>query len=198
MPALQTSFHISPTMTPSTTRTHGVKLNSLFTGSPSGEHNHAQVPIEWDVRYHPTRSAEIANTPLLSSHLSQFATNPPIPKLHLVCDLLFPQWEIVARNPTGVTVQNVLEAIYETLHQLVRVHEWEGMSLKQRGRIEDIHRARCRASLDPEHARSAGVRRADCLLSTTMFAGLTSLVRRREQWQVVLTLSRDFRPRVHY
>ncbi|KAG1823415.1 uncharacterized protein BJ212DRAFT_1476303 [Suillus subaureus] len=165
-------------MAPSITPTHGVKLNPLFTGSSSGERYHAPVPIEWDVRYHPTRSAEIANMPLLSSHLSQFATNPPIPKLHLC--------------------RTVLEAIYETLRQLVRGHEWEGMSLKQRGRIEDIHRARCRASLYPEHARLAGVRRADCLLSTTMFAGLTSLVRRREQWQVVLTLSRDFRPRVHY
>jgi hypothetical protein len=185
-------------MPTSITPTHGVKLNPLFSGSPSGERYHTQVPIEWDVRYHPTRSAEIANIPLLSSHLSQFATNPPIPKLHLVCDLLFPEWEIVARNPTGVTVQNVLEAIYETLHQLLQVREWEGMSLKQRSRIKDLHRARCRASLDPERVRLAGVRRADCLLSTTMFAGLTSLVRRREQWQVVLTLSRDFRPRAHY
>ncbi|KAG3230020.1 hypothetical protein P692DRAFT_20827192 [Suillus brevipes Sb2] len=184
-------------MTPFITRTHGVKLNPLFTGSPSGERYHAQVPIEWDVRYHPTHSAAIADMPLLSSHLSQFATNPPIPKLHLVCDLLFPEWEIVARNPTGVTVRDVLEAIYETLRQLLRIYEWEGMSLKQRSRIEDTHRARCRVSSDPEHSRLAGVRRADCLLSTTMFAGLTSLVRRREQWQVVLTLSRDFRPRAY-
>lgn len=184
-------------MTPFTTRTHGVKLNPLFTGSPSGERYHAQVPIEWDVRHHPTHSAAIANMPLLPSHLSQFATNPPIPKLHLVCDLLSPEWEIVARNPAGVTVQDVLEAIYETLRQLLRIYEWEGMSLKQRSRIEDTHRARCRVSLDPEHTRLAGVRRADCLLSTTMFAGLTSLVRRREQWQVVLTLSRDFRPRTY-
>lgn len=182
-------------MTPSATRTHGVKLNPLFIGSPSGERYHVQVPIEWDVRYQPTRSAEIANMALLPSHLSQFATNPPIPKLHLVCDLLLPEWEIVARNPTGVTVRDVLQAIYETLHRLLQIHEWEGLSLKQRNRIEDIHRARCRASLYPEHTRLAGVRRADYLLSTTMFAGLTSLVRRREQWQVVLTLSRDFRPR---
>ncbi|KAG2361826.1 hypothetical protein BDR07DRAFT_1358407 [Suillus spraguei] len=191
MPA---SLHISSIMTPSATRTHGVKLNPLFIGSPSGERYHVQVPIEWDVRYQPTRSAGIANTALLPSHLSQFATNPPIPKLHLVCDLLFPEWEIVARNPTGVTVRDVLEAIYETLHRLLQIHEWEGLSLKQRSRIEDIHRARCRASLYPERTRLAGVRRADYLLSTTMFAGLTSLVRRREQWQVVLTLSRDFRP----
>ncbi|KAG1729126.1 hypothetical protein EDB19DRAFT_129217 [Suillus lakei] len=136
-------------MTSSTTRTHGIKLNPLFTGSPSGERYHARVPIDWDVRYHPTRSAEIADIPLLSSHLSQFATNPPLPKLHLVCDLLSPEWEIVARNPTGVTVQDVLEAIYETLHRLLRMHEWESMSVKQRSRIEDIHRARCLTSLNP-------------------------------------------------
>ncbi|KAG2154215.1 uncharacterized protein EDB93DRAFT_189445 [Suillus bovinus] len=185
-------------MAQSTTRTHGVKLNPLFIGSASGERYHVQVPIEWDVRYHPTRHAEITNLPIQSSHLSQFATNPPITKLQLVCDLLFPGWEIIARNPTGVTVQDVLEAIYETLRGLLRTHEWEGMSLKQRSRIEDIHRARCMASLDPEYTRLAGVRRVDCLLSTTMFAGLTSLVRRRDQWQVVLTLSRDFRPRRVY
>ncbi|KAG2136689.1 hypothetical protein DEU56DRAFT_805364 [Suillus clintonianus] len=178
-------------------RTHGVKLNPLFTCSPSGERYHAQVPINWDVRYHPARSAEIADMPMLSSHLTQFATNPPLPKLHLVCDLLSPEWVIVARNPTGVTVQDVLEAIYETLYRLLQTYEWEGMSLKQRSRIEEVHLARCAASSDPERTRLAGVRRGDCLLSTTMFAGLTSLVRRREQWEVVLTLSRDFRPRVY-
>ncbi|KAG1902093.1 uncharacterized protein F5891DRAFT_172719 [Suillus fuscotomentosus] len=185
-------------MARSITRTHGVKLNPLFIGSPSGERYHVQVPIEWDVRYNPMHYADVANIPLLSSHLSQFATNPPIPKLQLVCDLLSPGWEIIVRNPTGVTVQDVLEAIYETLRGLLRTYEWEGMSLKQRSRIEDVHRARCTASSDPEYTRLAGVRRVDCLLSTTMFAGLTSLVRRREQWQVVLTLSRDFRPRPYY
>ncbi|KAG1753572.1 uncharacterized protein EDB91DRAFT_1098710 [Suillus paluster] len=178
-------------------RTHGVKLNPLITCPPAGERYYVPVPLQWDVRYHPARSAHIADMPLLPSHLSQFATNPPLPKLHLVCDLLSPEWVIVARNPTGVTVQDVLEAIYETLHRLLQMHEWESMSLKQRCRIEDVHRARCRASSNPERTRLVGVSRTDCLLSTTMFAGLTSLVRRREQWQVVLTLSRHFRPRVY-
>ncbi|KAG0691555.1 hypothetical protein DFH29DRAFT_977772 [Suillus ampliporus] len=178
-------------------RTHSVKLNPLLTCPPNGDRYYAPVPLQWDVRYHPAYSAQVADVPLLSSHLSQFATNPPLPKLHLVCDLLSPEWDIVARNPTGVTVQDVLEAIHGTLHRLLQMHEWEGMSLKQRCRIEEIHRARCSASKNPERTRLAGVRRADCLLSTTMFAGLTSLVKRREQWQVVLTLSRHFKSRVY-
>ncbi|OJA12606.1 hypothetical protein AZE42_09341 [Rhizopogon vesiculosus] len=175
------------------TRTHTVRLNPLFTSSPAGERYYMPVPIQWDVRYAPEYSAQLAAGMPLSPSFSQFATTPPLPKLHLVCDLLFPDWEIVAHNPTGVTVGDVVEAIYETLHKRLAMHEWERLSFKQRERIEDVFRARCMTSSNPERALSGCIRRADYLLTTTMFAGLTSLVRRGREWQVVLTLSRDFR-----
>lgn len=175
------------------TRTHAVKLNPLFTSSAPGERYYAPVPIQWDVRYAPERFAQLAEGMTLLPHFSQFATTPPLPKLHLICDLLFPEWEIVAHNPTGVTVEDVLEEIYVTLRRHLEMHEWERLSLKQRSWIEDVYHARCAASSDPERTRQGGVRRADYLLRTTMFAGLTSLVKRGREWQVVLTLSRDFR-----
>jgi hypothetical protein len=173
------------------TRTHGIKLNPLFTPTSTGER--CYVPIQWDVRYAPDYSAQVAERSSLLPYFSQFATTPPLPKLHLICDFLFPEWEIVAHNPTGVTVEDVVEAIYETLHKRLEMHEWERLSFKQRNRIEEVHRARCMMSSNPERTRLAGVRRADYLLNTTMFAGLTSLVKRGREWQVVLTLSRDFR-----
>ena len=174
-------------------RTHTVKLNPVFTSTATGERYYTPVPLQWDLRYVPSRSAQLTEGRRISPYFSQPATSPPLPKLRLICDLLFPEWEIVAHNPTGVTVEDVLNAIYETLHERLEMHEWERLSSKQRSRIEDIYHARCMASSDPERAHLGGVRRADYLITTTMFAGLTSLVKRGREWQVVLTLSRDFR-----
>jgi hypothetical protein len=174
-------------------RTHTVKLNPIFTSTPVGERFYSPVQLQWDVRYAPEYSAQLPRGMPLFPCFSQFATTPPLPKLHLMCDLLFPEWEIIAHNPAGVTVKDVVEAIYSTLHERLVMPEWERLSFKQRGFIEDVHNMRCAISSNPERTRLAGVRRADYLLHTTMFAGLTSLVKRGQEWQVVLTLSRDFR-----
>jgi len=167
-------------------------LNPLLTSSPTGTAYFRPVPVDWDIRHAPYRTARVAGQGISVHELTQLATLPSITSLHVISDLLSENWVIAAYNPTGVTIEDVLEAIYKGLHAPLTPFEWECISLMQRPRIEDVFYARCEASRDFDRTRYGGVRRKDCLLHTTMFAGLSSLMYRNNRWEVVLTLSRDF------
>lgn len=173
---------------------HSVGLNPLLT-SPSGTGHSGPVPIELDIRYSPRHLARVAGRSISSQHLTQLATAPPITSLHIISDLLMENWDITIHNPTGVTVEDVLTGIHRGLHAPLTQHEWKCISPVQQGRIQNGFYARCQASRDYERTRFGGVLRMDCLLHTTMFAGLSSLMFRNNRWEVVLTLSRDFSSR---
>jgi hypothetical protein len=169
-----------------------VGLNPLLTSSPAGTTYFRPVPVAWDVRHVPRSAARVAGQLVSAHHLTQLATLPSVATLHIISDLLSEDWVIAAANPTGVTIEDVLTAIYTGLHARLALSEWECMSLTQRARIETVFYARCEASRDFDRARYGGVGRMDCLLHTTVFAGLSSLAYRNNRWEVVLTLSRDF------
>ena len=171
---------------------HQVQLNHLLTPSPTGTARFPIVPVDWDIRYPPHRAARVAGQAVSAQHLSQLATLPGIANLRVISDLLSEDWAITAHNPTGVTIEDVLTAIYTGLHTRLTQVEWECMSPMQRTRIEEVFYARCEASRDFDRTRYGGIGRMDCLLHTTAFAGLASLVYRNNRWEVVLTLSRDF------
>lgn len=171
---------------------HRVGLNSLLISPPAGPAYFPPVPIDWDVRYAPHRAARVAGQVISAHHRTQLAASPGVATLRVVSDLLAQNWVITAHNPTGVTVKDVLTAIYTGLHAPLTQFEWECMSTTQRDRIEEVFYARCEASRDFDRTRYGGVRRMDCLLHTTLFAGLSSLVYRNNRWEVVMTLSRDF------
>jgi hypothetical protein len=95
---------------------------------------------------------------------SQYATTPPITVLHILCDLLPYQWTITARNKKGVTVCDVLEAIYQVACTPLTVKEWEGLSPKQQERIRRVFDVRWNGAAMPERERKGGVKRVDCLL----------------------------------
>ncbi|KAF8548971.1 hypothetical protein OG21DRAFT_653613 [Imleria badia] len=171
---------------------HGLRLNPLLASSPIGTTHFPPVPIEWDIRHAPNRAALVAGQVVSAHHRAQPATFPGVETLRVVSDLLAGNWVIMAHNPTGVTVEDVLTAIYTGLHAPLTQLEWECVSPMQRNRIEEVFYARCEASRDFDRTRHGGVRRMDCLLHTTVFAGLSSLVFRNNRWEVVMTLSRDF------
>ena len=174
---------------------HQVMLNRLLTSSPTGTPHFPPVLVDWDIRYPPHRTARVAGQAISTQHLSQLVTFPGVANLRVISDLLSEDWVIAAHNPTGVTVEDVFTAICTSLHAPLTQVEWECMSPMQRARIEEVFYARCQASRDFDRTRHGGVRRMDCLLHTTVFAGLSSLVFRNNRWEVVLTLSRDFSSR---
>ncbi|KAF9234923.1 hypothetical protein BU15DRAFT_65298 [Melanogaster broomeanus] len=78
---------------------HHYAINPLLASVPTGDRYFSPVPIRWDIRRVPHRAAA----------LSQLATIPGIPSLHLTSDLLSEQWNLSVYNPTGVTVEDILD-----------------------------------------------------------------------------------------
>ncbi|KAG5642359.1 hypothetical protein DXG03_002956 [Asterophora parasitica] len=115
--------------------------------------------------------------------------------LHHPDDTDTDKWAMEAHNPHGVTVLDVLTALYTGLQTPLTHDEWDALSAKQQKRVSAAFDARWRlAGSEPgaeevgEEVRGRGVVRADCLLHHTLFAGLTvSLV---ELKSCVLTVRR--------
>ncbi|KIJ11186.1 hypothetical protein PAXINDRAFT_15911 [Paxillus involutus ATCC 200175] len=173
---------------------HDYQINLLL-ASPSTGDRHPLTPLQWDIRRPPRRAAHVSGGAISNSHLSQPAIFPAVTSLRIISDLLSENWVVAAYNPTGVTVEDILTVIHEQFHAPLTIPEWECMSQRERTRTEEVFYARCGASRNFERTRNGGVRRMDCLLNTTTFAGLSSLVFRNNRWEVVLTLSRDFSAR---
>ncbi|KAF8633150.1 hypothetical protein AX17_004651 [Amanita inopinata Kibby_2008] len=138
-------------------------------------HTHPLPTTEDD---EPTRSAHYVMPmypPLSVEDLDMTATVPSVSTLHVTCDVLPFNWPIIARNIAGVTVRDVLFAIYECLQRQMSIHEWNSLSPKQRNRINLVFDARWRLSSSPSMARSFGLLRVDCLLRHALFGGLTPI-----------------------
>lgn len=167
-----------------------VTLHPILSCNQTG--GRSEVPLRWDVRYLPRHGVHTFDAAISPSELMQPAIYPPVKSLHIVSGLVSPTWPITVTNPSGVTVWDVLANIHATLQVPITHSEWEALSAKQRVRIKQIFYERCYASRDSKREHSGGVRRIDCLLSTTVFAGLSSPMVRGSRLELVLTLSRDF------
>lgn len=133
-------------------------------------------PILWDLREPPSTCVRHVSTPtnrIPTSHLAQPATYPPVTALRITCDVFPFPWLIEARNPRGVTVLDVLDAIYTTVRTRIRSVEWDAMSEKHRERVSAVFHHRWTSSPDPPRVRANGVIRSDTVLQSTYFAGLT-------------------------
>ncbi|KAF8893220.1 ectomycorrhiza-regulated small secreted protein [Gymnopilus junonius] len=131
--------------------------------------------IVWDVR-EPLHSARSATNPEESPSnfdTTQFATNPPLPLLHVVCDIFPAYWPIRVEREGGVTVGDVLHSIHTTLIKRISQEEYDRLSAKQQERIRLVFENRCNWAADRDGCRSHGVIRLDCLLEHTGFAGLS-------------------------
>ena len=172
-----------------------VRIIPLLASSPTGITRFRPVRIDWDVRHAPHHAARVDGQVITSYHLTQLAIHPDVTTLRVISDLLLGDWVITAHNPSGVTVEDVLVAIHRGLHVPLTQPQWDCMAPANRELIEATFYARCGASRDFDRTRYGGVRRIDCLLHTTVFAGLSSLILRNNRWEAVLTLSRDFSAR---
>lgn len=167
-------------------------LNFVYPTAPKAN----SCPLLWDLRNHPSTSAEvnsrtqkyISKSDSRTPH-SQFATSPPVTALRITCDIFPYRWRITARNKQGVTVRDVLEAIYDIGQVPLNHLEWDGLSYKQKERVKLAYDLRWRSAAFPEGQRKEGVRRIDCLLHYTRFAGLSMSFDR--DFGCILTLSRN-------
>ncbi|KAG5634751.1 hypothetical protein H0H81_000894 [Sphagnurus paluster] len=142
--------------------------------------------LMWDMRDPPTAARPTSNPHLtLSAHeLAQSATAPPMPILRIVCGV-FPQgpdpasgtdWTMEVRATSssgGVTLGEVLSAIYQGLAVPLVYAEWDALCEMQRKRIGEVFDRRWREAADPAGVRARGLIRADCLLLHTLFGGLS-------------------------
>lgn len=130
-------------------------------------------PLIYDVRNVPTTAGRAnAPGPLTHSERAQHATSPPRTFLRITCDLV--PWTIEITRPQGVTLGDVLDAVYADLHKRVRRSEW---LIAQDGLQEKIVRAfawRCYNSTAPRgFEEQQGPKRVDWLLKRTVFRGLS-------------------------
>lgn len=140
--------------------------------------------IDWDLK-DPPSSVRLAKNdkPIATSRLSVYATNPPLCVLTILCELFPDPLLLRVYNSQGVTVLDVLEAISRAGKERIAYSEVKKLSEKQRQRIEELR--------DPWRAN---INRADCLMHTTKFAGLSIAPFQEEEFEeefvFMLTLSR--------
>ncbi|KIM86677.1 hypothetical protein PILCRDRAFT_64788 [Piloderma croceum F 1598] len=151
-------------------------------------------PLIWDLRDPPSSAAQLV--PYGQKHStsfkflqSQFATSPRVTGLYILCDLLPYPWKISARNQKGVTVGDVLEAIYQVARTPLTTEEWDRLPSKQRQRVNRVFDVRWTNASAPEKERNRGLKRVDCLLQSTRFAGLSMSY--DDDFTCILTLSRN-------
>ena len=131
-------------------------------------------PLLWDLRESPESARRVVHLDetISAAQLSQHATSPPMLVLHITCDL-FPDWPIEVRRPEGITIQDVLDAIYTMLQRQILHQEWDTFSNKHQARIAAVFGDRCKSAVNFDKCQSRGVLRVDCLLLHTLFAGLS-------------------------
>jgi hypothetical protein len=149
-------------------------------------------PLLWDLREHPSYIRLVKNNRKLNSyHLRQHATTPAVTYLDITCGIFPIPWRIEAYNPHGVTIYDVLEAIYYVVHTAIIPCEWEMLSEKHKDRVAVAFEERWKSAYNRMQVRSYGVTRGDCLLRSTSFAGLSMSYDKR--CSAILTLSRNSR-----
>ncbi|KAJ7063090.1 ectomycorrhiza-regulated small secreted protein [Mycena amicta] len=148
----------------------------------------------WDMREPIAHHVSAPTRPLSDFELSQHATNPPVTVLRITCGV-YPSdsWVSEARNWLGVTVKNVLDAIYATLQAQITHAEWEALCTKHQNRVNIVFDARWRRAVDQQGVRSQGILRADCLLQHVQFAGLSKTPESDEENTYFMTVKRPKR-----
>jgi hypothetical protein len=119
--------------------------------------------------------------------LEQPATNPPMRRVKVVCDAI-PQWPVDLqvigtslsphrRHRAAVpylTLEDVVHAVYASLHRKISYWEWGALSLSQRTEVARAYTRRYKASgsdWEVRQQQSEGVKRVDFLLKNTWFKG---------------------------
>lgn len=141
--------------------------------------------LSWNIRELPSTFLRLTSVPgrnLTQTELAGPATRPPVTRLRIFCGIfldpdldLSSSWGIEARNQHGVTVKDVLTAIYEAFQEPYTHEEFNRLCAKTQTRVLEAYEARVQANADPSMTWGAGVRRADRLMKHSWFGGLSIL-----------------------
>ncbi|KIK51184.1 hypothetical protein GYMLUDRAFT_64954 [Collybiopsis luxurians FD-317 M1] len=134
--------------------------------------------LSWNVRDPPSMVLNLDGIPgrnLYPHELAFSATNPPVTKLRILCGMFTDSdhWRIEVHNPRGVTVRDVLKAIYDAFKQPYPLQEFSGICAKTQSRILEVYHARVRTTADARATWEAGIQRGDCLMKHSWFGGLS-------------------------
>lgn len=172
-------------------------LGTHFSPHPLLEFDPENPKLAWDVRL-PPETIRASNNPirghqwhkLTSRTLQQQALSPPWTFMRLKCELL--PWVVEVSNPSGVTVQDVLEAVYECLREPIEREDWREASVDWRGRLKEVWKRRCMMAgemLDGGRVarmeeEKMGVRRVDWLLWDFEWLGIRKSSTELETWEM--------------
>ena len=132
--------------------------------------------ISWDLRHPPLPSATCIfphHRALGHEELSAHASQPPVTRLEIYCGIFAPAWPIQVLNQRGVTIRDILEAVYSCLQTKFTSEEFNSLCEKQKTRVMEVFNARVQNSPFPQETWEEGMKRVDCLLQHTCFAGLS-------------------------
>ncbi|KAG0699182.1 hypothetical protein DFH29DRAFT_809422, partial [Suillus ampliporus] len=157
------SYHYS-----STHRSSLIVLHSLLSYGPN-------------VRFNVTR--DLAHVQLRPgcppTMLQELAIHPPVSHMTITISEL-PTWTLEVVNPRGVTVNDVLFKIRETLNRSVASQEMQRSSRAVSVAIDSF---RARSRTDP-HEQAQGVKCVDFLGPKVFFAGLTRARDGSDSWDI--------------
>ncbi|KAG8977980.1 hypothetical protein FRB90_008626 [Tulasnella sp. 427] len=130
--------------------------------------------ILYDVRYKPDKvyiESHGRPSQMPDDIADQPATNPVVTKMRLICHDL--PWKISVSNSKGITLQNVLNALYEELQQPLTEGEWWIAADEERNRCMDAYKENCAEDADFKRDLKDGVKRVDWLAKKTMLMSIT-------------------------
>jgi len=137
----------------------------------------ANPHLLYDVRYKPEKCYAYSDprspVKLPEEMADQYATNPPLQKIRLICRDL--PWRVSVINPKGVTVHDIVKAVHSELHQPLTEGEWWIAQEDERERTLEAYKANCADEENREFKRKPeeGVKRVDWLGKKTMLIAVT-------------------------
>lgn len=149
-------------------------------------------PIVWDLREAPAGAARHVgklDVPLTTRRLGEPATYPPVTSLQITCNILPETHKVIeVTNSAYVTLLDVMQAIYDALHAPLEEGEWNRLTRKQQGKIQEAFDRRCRLALNPAVCAAGGRVLLDYVVNHVIFGGLS--VSLENEYSAILSLRR--------
>ncbi|KAG6861593.1 hypothetical protein C0995_014500 [Termitomyces sp. Mi166 len=145
--------------------------------------------IHYDLRLPPENALV---HPKLGRFVNDQVTEPALSSMTIICEVL-PRWSITVVESQlgyGVTIMDVLHAIYRSLRTSVSEADFVQLSPDMQRRVSDAFQRRYRSITDEKvHAteKSKGLKLVDVLGEKKMFAGLRSTLQGQKKWIVIAT-----------
>ncbi|KAG6850047.1 hypothetical protein H0H93_002056 [Arthromyces matolae] len=137
----------------------------------------------------PSRNAVIRSS-IFAGHrdMDGLATEPALEFIIIACDMFKQEIPVRPSRPAqGVTVMDVLDAVYMFLRQPLSSSEFTQLSQERQWRVYAAFERRYQSILDEKyHAleKAKGIKRVDLLEEKKMFAGLRRTMRGPEVWEL--------------